>query len=182
MTKSPAFGHRPADPAAFDYARHTPFQIVNLGNRITNASSRAHIERYDIGVIEGRILTKLSEEPNATAAMICSSIDLDQAAASRSLRLLEERGYVLSSSDKKDTRRRRLKLSKSGRVVRDELVKIAHQREELLLTGFSAGERELLREFLNRLRDNSVLLDDPTGKDAKRAPARSRGAKKGHHA
>ena len=52
MTKSLASGHRPADLAVFDYARHTPFQIVNLGNRITNASSRAYIERYGIGVID----------------------------------------------------------------------------------------------------------------------------------
>jgi DNA-binding MarR family transcriptional regulator len=114
---------------------------------------------FGIGIIEWRILYALAADPNLSANAICSRIDLDKAAASRSIQVLERLGYLTTATDPSDARRRTIALTPAGLALHDRVLKVALEREEHLLAGFDAEERELLLGLLRRMYANAIAMD-----------------------
>jgi DNA-binding MarR family transcriptional regulator len=114
---------------------------------------------FGIGIIEWRILYALAADPNVSANAICSRIDLDKAAASRSIQVLERLGYLTTATDPADARRRTIALTPAGLALHDRVLVVAMEREEHLLAGFDAEERELLLKLLRRMYANALAMD-----------------------
>ena len=72
-----------------DRDRFFPFFISTIANKVSRGGSRVYLRLFGIGIIEWRILYALAADPNLSANAICSRIDLDKAAASRSIQVLE---------------------------------------------------------------------------------------------
>jgi DNA-binding MarR family transcriptional regulator len=151
--------------SGIDDALHTrvPYQVVLLGNRLNSVNSRYYANALGIGVIEGRMLSMLSRTQERTSADVCATLGLDQAAASRAIRALNERGLIAIAANGKDARRRSLTLTAEGSAIRDKLIAHIMRRTEISLTGFSAGERVLLAEFIQRMMRNTELLEADCG-------------------
>jgi DNA-binding MarR family transcriptional regulator len=170
---------RPVDTS--DRARFFPFFISSIANKISRGGSRVYLRLFGVGIIEWRILYVLAGASSASANAICQQIDLDKAAASRSIQVLERRGYVTACTDPCDARRRTVSLTPAGAALHDQILKVALQREQYLLDGFSDAERDLFLSLLRRMHVNAVRMDrsdygdvfddspKPTGADAQAA-------------
>lgn len=139
--------------------RSLPLVISTIANRISRGGSRVYLQLFGIGVIEWRILHVLAEDSGATAQSVCNRIDLDKAAASRSLQVLDQRGYVVAAAHPNDARKRTLSLTPAGRALFERVLPIANQREQHLLRGFSDSEREVLLGLLRRMYANAAEMD-----------------------
>lgn len=128
-----------------------PVLVVFLGNRLNATGSATYRAHFGLGITEFRILVMLAIEPDILAAQICEVMGIDNGAASRSLRSLEQRGLVEQRPDDQNKAYRRWRLTEAGAALHDEAVEIALERERVLLADFSLQERTLLIDMLNRL-------------------------------
>ncbi len=90
----------------------------------------------------------------------CSQLDLVKAThlkaptVSVTLRRMEEEGLVERRSDGMDLRRVQVFLTEKGREHNEAVHRRLHQLEALLMQGFSEEEARVLRQMLERMRDN----------------------------
>ena len=155
----------------FDLDRNFPFLVNSIANKISSGGSRVFLRLFGIGVIEWRILYVLADRPGSTAQAICNAIDLDKAAASRSIQVLEKQGYVRTAADPADARRRTLSLTATGASLHDRAQQVALRRQQHLLAGFSDVERETFLDLLRRVHVNAVRMERDDDNLTEIAPA-----------
>jgi DNA-binding MarR family transcriptional regulator len=148
---------RPAK--AVDRDRSFGLFISTIANKISRGGSRVYLRLFGIGIIEWRILNVLAGQPGTTAQSVCNKIDLDKAAASRSLQVLERLGYVTADAHPSDARKRTLSLTANGRALHARILPVAAEREQHLLQGFTEAEQEILLDMLRRMQANAIEMD-----------------------
>jgi DNA-binding MarR family transcriptional regulator len=134
--------------------------ISTIANKISRGGSRVYLRLFGIGIIEWRILNVLAGQSGATAQSVCNKIDLDKAAASRSLQVLERLGYVTADAHPSDARKRTLSLTIAGRALHARVLPVAAEREQHLLQGFTEAEQEILLNMLRRMQANAIEMDN----------------------
>lgn len=144
---------------AFDRRNFVPMYLVGLSNAMSRGASRIYLSLFGVGIIEWRILSILSIGEGFSANDICERIDLDKAAASRSIKLLERKGLVKTKKDPADSRRRVLSMTKDGAGLHAKMQAIAVMRQELMLTGFTKAERNELVGMLQRMQTNMLDVE-----------------------
>ena len=80
----------------------------------------------------------------------------------RSLKHLEDEGYVVRVTDDDDKRAARVYLSEKGNALKKENYDRFVAVDNEMMAGFTAEETELLRSMLLRIRDN---LEKPKGRE-----------------
>jgi DNA-binding MarR family transcriptional regulator len=137
------------DADTMDLDTFVPALLTFVANRLTNSGSATYRKLFGVGMMDFRVLAMLSVEPGVSGARIARVIGLDQAAVSRTLRSLEDRGLVTATPA--GGRSRATVMTAKGREVYDAAWEVAKRREALLLEGLSEEEQALLRTLLRRL-------------------------------
>jgi len=137
--------------AVLDLDRYIPFLVSAIGNKWSRSSSRIYLDRFGVGVTEWRIMAMLAIEPRITAYRICQVIGLDKAAVSRALSALERDGHVWSDEDRSTRRRKLVELTDSGWTLHERIIRMAHEREAVLVSDLTAEEVEQLAGLLRRV-------------------------------
>lgn len=132
--------------------RYVPGLLLWLSNKVSGSASVLYKSRFGIGITDWRLLAYFEIYPWSTAAKACELMGLDKAAVSRSVAFLEEGGWLKSRPD--GLRRVEYATTPSGKRLHDRVYKLAMAREEALLKGFSAAERQALIGYLHRMLDN----------------------------
>lgn len=139
-----------------DLSAYVPYFLSAINNAVSRGASRLYLREFGVGIIEWRVMSMLAVEPSIMANRICAVISLDKAAASRSLKILEELGYIASAVSA-DPRRRSYALTPSGQAMHDRIIQVALQRENRLLAGMSPQDRDhlvrLMRVMLKNVPD-----------------------------
>ncbi|GGO76437.1 transcriptional regulator [Marinobacterium nitratireducens] len=156
------------DRNSLDLERYVPALVTSLANKLSSGASACYRKHFGVGVVEWRLLAMLAVETNITANRICQVIGLDKAAVSRSLKQLEESGHVLFSKDLEDGRRVLVALTPEGKCLHDRILKVALQRERLLLGDFTDEECDALVNLLLRMNARVGLVNsyDPERAEA----------------
>lgn len=136
---------------ALDLANYVPAYFTYLAGKISSSASAIYRPKFGVGITDWRIMALLASEPWIGAGRISNAIGLDKAAVSRSVRDLAEAGVIEVRPDELDQRRQIIALTRKGVSLHDQIVKLAIEREQALLDGFSAVERKTLLAFLVRL-------------------------------
>jgi DNA-binding MarR family transcriptional regulator len=155
---------RDASGPRLDPEWNAGFLLVSIANRISASGSRTYMRHFGVGVMEWRVLAMLALKPGITANQIGQVSAVDKSSVSRATASLLKRGYVRSSEDPADSRRLMLYLTPSGQALHDRIIVASLAREELLLDGLSAKERETFFRLLHRVGSNTALLNayDPS--------------------
>jgi DNA-binding MarR family transcriptional regulator len=140
-------------------------RIHNVYKKMARNASRVYLSLFGVGLTEWRILSVIADGENVTATRICETIDLDKAAASRSISLLKSEGYLSSRSSDDGTRSAVLELTDKGLDLHDRILPLSEQREASLLKGLSQQERKTLLDLLKRLQANADELNGPDSND-----------------
>ncbi|MDE2576773.1 MAG: winged helix-turn-helix transcriptional regulator, partial [Rhodospirillales bacterium] len=159
-----------APPAAapFDLSRCIGALTTCLSNRLSSGASQEYRARFDLGVVEWRVLAQLAAEPWSSGARLSQAIGLDKASISRSLRLLEERGLTQSRAG--GGRRQETALTRAGWAMHARVLEVALAREACLLDGFTPAEVDALVGLLQRMLANLPGIE----RDAEQRLARPR--------
>jgi len=144
-----------------DFERGIPFLLSAVGAKLSDIASRDVRKALGIGLMEWRILALLASEAQATPARIGQVSGVDKSVVSRAAATLEQRGLIDIQVDSGGSRQTRLSLTAAGLGLHDRGVRIALERCDALLHGFTAEERQLLTGFLKRASANLPRLEAP---------------------
>jgi DNA-binding MarR family transcriptional regulator len=99
-------------------------------------------------------LMRISRGCASTAAELCRYNRYDTGSMTRMLDRLEEKGLIRRVPSSKDRRVTMLELTDAGRDLLPQLPPVAIKVLNAHLKGFSRGELDQLKDFLNRIRAN----------------------------
>ncbi len=136
---------------AFALERFVPYRLSVLSNTVSRAIASVYAERFAITIAEWRCLAVLGRFQPMSANDLCRRTAMDKVRVSRALARLLATGLVERATDGLDRRRSVLRLSPTGRRLRDKIGPLARAAEARLLAGLSAAERASLDRLLGVL-------------------------------
>ena len=151
---------RSGGETVLDMNRYVPALLIHISNKMSTGANATYRRLFGVGVTDWRVLSQLAIEPNIPAQRISEVIGFDKAIVSRVVKTLQRDGYVSVSADGADSRRHRIALTPGGKKLHARIIKVALQRERLLLSGLGAKEIDLLCKMLGRLHGNVQLAND----------------------
>ena len=146
--------------------RHVPGLILWISNKLSASASQLYAPRFGIGLTDWRVLAFIEVHPWSTAAQGCASMGLDKAAVSRSVGILLRGGYIKSRPF--GLRKIEYATTSTGKTLYKRMAEIALAREEALLMGLSAAERETLIRLLQQLLANVDAVQQVGSENPKR--------------
>ena len=141
-----------------DRNANVAFLMIAIANKVVASASQLYMRRYGLGIMEWRVMALLAADPGITGKDISRLSGVTAGSGSRAINSLKQGGHLESSNDQTDNRRTFLRLTTRGLQLHDRVIVSSLKREELLLTGFSAGEQRALLGFCRRLMANVALV------------------------
>lgn len=144
---------RPAAVAGADanVNRYIAAYIMGVANRLANGAANHYRRRFNLGMPEWRTIMAIGTSDHRIVREVAEKADIDYAAASKSLRVLEERGLVVMEQTSRRGRAAIARLTPEGLVVYRQLLESSRKRQKRLLAGFTPEEVEQLWSLLRRI-------------------------------
>lgn len=135
------------------------YRITYLANSIVFPAYDA-IKR-DFGLIrpEYILLVCLSHFDELTAQDVARVSRRPRNTISRAVHRMLELGYIMRAPDPADARQARLRITEDGRRTHSEVAEYLKRRQEEVLSGLSAHERQTLSEILKKAALHAAYLD-----------------------
>lgn len=127
--------------------------VTSLAGRLNRGASSYYLREFGIGMTEFRIVLAVGLAKGLNVGEVATAADIDKAAASRSLRLLQGRGIVEMEQTSTRGRAAIVHLTPAGRIFERDLKKAARRRDQRLLEALSAQERVLATGLIRKLID-----------------------------
>ncbi|WP_157576147.1 MarR family winged helix-turn-helix transcriptional regulator [Hydrogenophaga pseudoflava] len=146
------FLKRESQAMQLDLDHYVPGLLLWLSNKVASSASALYHDKFGVGVTEWRLLAYFKIYPWSTASTACELMGLDKGAVSRSLSTLAAEGYL--ESRPQGLRRIEYRVTRKGNILHDKIYKFAMAREEALLEGMTAQEKQTLVKLLRHMLDN----------------------------
>lgn len=142
-----------------DIENYIPFFFSVINNAISRSASKLYREQFNIGIVDWRVLSMLAIEPSIPATRICEVISLDKGAASRSLKVLDEKGFLIHRPIADDLRKKAWQLSDRGYNLHDQIMQIALERETELIEGIALEDVATFIKVARAMLANTIRMD-----------------------
>src|SRR6185437_5233651 len=167
--RNPAIGGRLAKPP-LDLFRFVPFRLNRLAAEVSAALSVEYSERYGLDIPEWRVLATLGfREGACTAQYICHCTRTHKSTISRAVTALMQRQLVERVANADDRREFRLRMTRKGRALYEELIPRLLRREQQILSCLSARERREFALLLGKIEQSLDLIQTSEAASAKEA-------------
>lgn len=156
--------------ARLDLFKFVPFRLNRLAAEVSNALAVEYQERYGLDIPAWRVLATLGFRKDACSAQyVAECTRTHKSTISRAVTALMQRGFIERVENENDRREFRLRLTRKGRVLYEELFPRLLQREQEILAGLSAQERRDFAVLLGKLEASLDLVQTSEEADAKEA-------------
>ena len=153
-----------------DLFRFVPFRLNRLAAEVSNALSSEYQTRYGLDIPEWRVLATLGIRNDACSAQYISDCTrTHKSTISRAVTALMERQIVERVENAEDRREFRLRLTRKGRSLYEELIPRLLRKEQEILSCLSASERKQFAMLLGRIEKSLDLVQNSQEADAKEA-------------
>ena len=153
-----------------DLFRFTPFRLNRLAAEVSMALSSEYQERYGLDIPEWRVLATLGFRNDACSAQYISDCTrTHKSTISRAVTSLMQRKLVERVENADDRREFRLRLTKKGQVLYEELIPRLLRKEQVILSCLSARERKDFALMLGKIEKSLSLVQ--TSKEASKIEA-----------
>lgn len=134
------------------------------------ALSSEYEARYGLDIPEWRVLATLGFRKEACSAQyIAQCTRTHKSTISRAVTTLLERELIERVANTDDRREFRLRMTRKGKALYDELVPRLLRREQEILACLSAQERRMLGQLLGKIEQSLDLIQTSEEADAKDA-------------
>ena len=156
--------------ARLDLFKFAPFRLNRLAAEVSAALSSEYQERYGLDIPEWRVLATLGFRKEACSAQYISQCTrTHKSTISRAVTALLERELVERVANEDDRREFRLRMTRKGKALYDQLIPRLLRREREILTCLSAQERKELGRLLGKIEQSLDLIQTSEQADAKDA-------------
>lgn len=121
-----------------------PYRLAVLSEAVSRSMAQVYAARFELTRDEWRVLAALAGVAELKTSALIEQTTLDKMQVSRAVTRLERDGLVGREDDPDDRRGYRLRLLAPGRALYRKIVPMVQAREQFLLEGLSADEREAL--------------------------------------
>jgi DNA-binding MarR family transcriptional regulator len=157
-------------PARLDLFRFMPFRLNRLAAEVSAALSSEYQERYGLDIPEWRVLATLGYRNDACSAQyIAHCTRTHKSSISRAVTALTRRQLVERVENEHDRREYRLRMTRRGRALYEELIPRLLGRERQILSCLSAQERRDFAAMLGKIEKRLDLIQTSKEADAKEA-------------
>jgi len=125
--------------------------IIGVGNRLSKGASNFYRKHYSLGMSEWRTMMAIGTSNHRIVREVAEMADLDYAAASKSLRLLQNRGLVNIKQTNRRGRAVIASLTPKGLQAYQKLRAEGLRRQRRLVKAFSSEEITQLWALLQRV-------------------------------
>lgn len=136
----------PGDSLFFSSLRSIIKKMHQIGDR--------EMKRYGIGYAEMRILLFCLAKEYCRQEELAFAMGIDRTNVGRSLKKLEDLGYVVREKDPHDARAFIIRLSKKGRGLHDRLLKIKKDIESTVTKGIPSSDVQAVSTLLEAMDNN----------------------------
>ncbi len=106
--------HKPARRAEAALEQLIPYKITVLSNRLAAKFLARYGQKYDLSVLDWRVMAVIGPEPGISAKQIVDRTDLDKPQVSRAVSRMMERGLIAREVNNVDRRLLHLRLTPAG--------------------------------------------------------------------
>jgi len=153
-----------------DLFKFVPFRLNRLAAEVSSALAAEYQARYGLDIPEWRVLATLGFRSDACSAQyIAHCTRTHKSTISRAVTALMKRQMVERVENADDRREFRLRLTRKGAALYEELIPRLLRREQEILSCLSAQERKNLALLLGKIEDSLALVRDSHEADAKEA-------------
>jgi len=163
------------EPAAkrsgrLDLFKFVPFQLNRLAAEVSSALSVEYAARYGLDIPEWRVLATLGFRHDACSAQyIAQCTRTHKSTISRAVTSLMKRQIVERVENEDDRREFRLRLTRQGVTLYEELIPRLLRKEQEILSCLSAQERRDFARLLGKIEQGLDLVQTSEEADAKEA-------------
>jgi DNA-binding MarR family transcriptional regulator len=153
-----------------DLLRFMPFRLNRLSAEMSAALSEEYQARYGLDIPEWRVLATLGFRNDACSAQYISDCTrTHKSTISRAVTALIERQIVERVENAEDRREFRLRLTRKGRTLYEELIPRLLRKEQEILSCLSVQERKVFATLLGKVEKSLDLVQTSQEADAKEA-------------
>ena len=153
-----------------DLFRFVPFRLNRVAAEVSAALSGEYEERYGLDIPEWRVLATLGFRNDACSAQyIADCTRTHKSTISRAVMALMERELVERVENEDDRREFRLRLTRKGRALYEQLIPRLLRKEQEILSCLSAREQKDLALMLGKIEQSLDLVQTSSEADAKEA-------------
>ena len=154
--------------ARLDLLKFAPFRLNRLAAEVSHALSMEYQERYGLDIPGWRVLATLGfRKDPCSAQFIAQCTRTHKSTISRAVTALMAEQIVERVENENDRREFRLRLTRKGRALYEELFPRLLQREQEILGCLSAQERRDFAVLLGKLEQSLALVQTSEEADAK---------------
>jgi DNA-binding MarR family transcriptional regulator len=125
--------------------------ITTVAARLNRGSTNFYRTRWDIGMLEWRVLLVLQRTKALNVRGLAGAAGLDKAAVSRTLTVLEDRGLVSVEQMQSRGRAAIASLTPKGEALCANILRASRDRQEQLFQVFPKADAEALSTMLRQL-------------------------------
>jgi DNA-binding MarR family transcriptional regulator len=153
-----------------DLFKFVPFRLNRLAAEVASALSVEYQARYGLDIPEWRVLATLGFRNDACSAQYISHCTrTHKSTISRAVSALMERQIVERVENADDRREFRLRLTRKGKTLYEDLIPRLLRKEQEILSCLSAQERKEFGRLLGNIEKSLELVQTSEEADAKEA-------------
>jgi DNA-binding MarR family transcriptional regulator len=160
-----------ANPGAkLDLSRFVPFRLNRLAAEVSAALSSEYRERYGLDIPEWRVLATLGFRNEACSAQyIAHCTRTHKSTISRAVTTLLQRQLIERVENEDDRREFRLRMTRKGSALYQELIPRLLRKEQDILSCLSSREQRDFALMLGKIEQSLDLVQTPHEARAKEA-------------
>jgi DNA-binding MarR family transcriptional regulator len=153
-----------------DLFTFVPFRLNRLSAEVSLALSSEYQARYGLDIPEWRVLATLGFRNQALSAQYISHCTrTHKSTISRAVTTLFKRGLIERVANEDDRREFRLRMTRKGKTLYEELIPRLLGREREILSCLTAKERKDFARLLTKIENSLGLIQTSEEADAKQA-------------
>ena len=162
--------HASKKGSRLDLFRFVPFRLNRLAAEVSAALSTEYHARYGLDIPEWRVLATLGFRDDACSAQyIAHCTRTHKSTISRAVTTLMTRQLVERVENADDRREFRLRITRKGKALYEELIPRLKRKEQAILSCLSAQERKDFARMLGKIEKSLDLVQ--TSEEASRTEA-----------
>jgi DNA-binding MarR family transcriptional regulator len=156
--------------ARLDLFHFAPFRLNRLAAEVSSALSGEYQQRYGLDIPEWRVLATLGFRNDACSAQyIAQCTRTHKSTISRAVTALMKRQIVERVENEDDRREFRLRLSRKGKTLYEELIPRLLRKEQEILSCLTVQERKDFAALLGKIEQSFDLIQTSEEADEKEA-------------
>lgn len=128
--------------------------LINKATTLLNVKLQKILDKEGLTLTHWRVLAFLKNEDDLTINALAEATMTEQSTLSRSLKVLEARGFILRQVNTQDSRSVHIHLLSQGRQMFETIIAQALVIEAQVTQGVSQEEAENVRNVLKRIIEN----------------------------